>query len=354
MEQENVIQMEPKKEVPSIRLTPEQIEEIHADEYSLTLFYALRIAPQSLEQIKRQFPEPEAKKAQAVLDRYISSGLIHKNAEGKYYSNYPDNYINYSDYLYDASLETKKDQKVFDLMKEHTGKIDYWRERAYFSIDAFFSREQTNELLEMFKEIRKKAKQFSSDNKGTSVKDLKFRRLKFYDMIFSCLAVLTCTFMFSKTSWADSINARTPLSQLISCSRAVDQMPRVMMVGGNDPTGVSLRAETTAECLFDAVDYRNDGGGHDLGGGDTTGNSSSKQPSGGGGHDPGTTSVGGPIKALRVGFELKAGNSCDWSKYEDLLSYSAVDVCQAISQIPMESECRAELNSSCERIGTRK
>ena len=54
---------------------------LHSDEYSLTLFYATRIEALSLEQIKRKFPEPEAKKAQAVLDRYISTGLIHKTSE---------------------------------------------------------------------------------------------------------------------------------------------------------------------------------------------------------------------------------------------------------------------------------
>jgi hypothetical protein len=31
-------------EVPSIRLSPEQIEEIHVDEYTLTLFYATRFS----------------------------------------------------------------------------------------------------------------------------------------------------------------------------------------------------------------------------------------------------------------------------------------------------------------------
>jgi hypothetical protein len=116
--------------VPSIKLSPEQIEEIHTDEYSLMLFYATRIEPLTIEQIKRKFPEPEAKKAQSVLDRYMSCGLIQRDAEGKYFSNYPvDAYLNYSDYRYDGTLETKKDQKIFEVMKENASSKSYWRDR---------------------------------------------------------------------------------------------------------------------------------------------------------------------------------------------------------------------------------
>ena len=86
------------KEVPTVRLLPEQIEEIHADEYSLKLFYATRIEPQTLAQIKRDFPEPEAKKAQSILDRFVRVGLVHVTVDGKYYSNYTENYINYASY----------------------------------------------------------------------------------------------------------------------------------------------------------------------------------------------------------------------------------------------------------------
>ena len=71
------------KDVPSVRLTPEQIEEIHADEYSLLLFYATRMQPMSLSEIKIRFVEKETKKAESVLDRFIKAGLVYKDEEEK-------------------------------------------------------------------------------------------------------------------------------------------------------------------------------------------------------------------------------------------------------------------------------
>ncbi len=115
----------PTTENTDIRLSPEQIEEIHTDEYSLLLFYATRVQPLSVAEIKKQFPEPEPKKVISVMERFVKAGLIHMTPEGKYYSNFPDNYINYSDYRYDSDLEAKKDSKVFRLMKEFTGNREY-------------------------------------------------------------------------------------------------------------------------------------------------------------------------------------------------------------------------------------
>jgi hypothetical protein len=69
----------------------------------------------TLNEIKRQFAEPEPKKAQSILDRFIKVGLIHITPEGAYYSNFPDNYINYSHYRYDGDLEARKDSKVLRL-----------------------------------------------------------------------------------------------------------------------------------------------------------------------------------------------------------------------------------------------
>ena len=151
-------------EVPSIRLSPEQIEEIHVDEYTLTLFYATRMEALSLLEIKRQFPEPEAKKVQSIMDRFIKVGLIHITSEGKYYSNFPENYINYSNYRYDNDLEARKDAKVFQIMKEQTGKLEYWKNRTYFSMDNFYSDEQSEELQALFKTIKLKAKEFANQN----------------------------------------------------------------------------------------------------------------------------------------------------------------------------------------------
>ena len=181
------------KDVPSVRLSPEQIEEIHADEYSLVLFYATRMQPMSIGEIKRQFVETEPKKAESVMERFLKVGLIHKTDDGKFYSNFPNNYINYSDYRYDGDLEARKDSKVFQIMKEQTGKKEFWKDKTYFSIDAFFTDEQSSELIEMLKEVKLKAKQFANQNDKLTSKGMKFRRFKFYDM-FWAIALFVITF----------------------------------------------------------------------------------------------------------------------------------------------------------------
>lgn len=240
-----------------VYLLPEQIEEIHVDEYSLMLFYATRIEPLSLAEIKLKYPEPEAKKAQKVIDRFLKARLIHVASDGKYYSNYPENYINYSKYRYDSDLEARKDAKVFQTMKEQMGKQEFWKDKAYFSIDAFFSEEQSNELLAMFREIKKKAKQFSNENmKKKSVGGLKFRRIKFYDMFFSVFLAVLFTVFWSSKGFAG---------------------------GGNDPGAARPMVESVSYFQSDAriFDMDDDGGGHDPGGNNRWANLR------GGGHDPG-------------------------------------------------------------------
>jgi len=244
----------PSKDVETITLEPEQIEEIHADEYSLTLFYATRTQPMSLLEIKRQFAEPESKKAQSVMDRFLKAGLIHITREGKYYSNFPEGYINYANYRYDSDLEARKDSKVFQIMKEQTGKRDYWKDKTYFSIDAFFSDEQTKEMLELFKEIKLKAKQYANENsQNNNLKGLKFRRMKFYDMTLTIVFAVLLFFGGSSQSYAGG--------------------------GGNDPTGMMRLAmaydSDTMKCLAANDEYQG-GGGHDPDAG----------PRGGGGYDP--------------------------------------------------------------------
>lgn len=361
MEPKRVIPIEVRKdEIPSIRLKPEQIEEIHADEYSLTLFYATRIEPLSLEQIKRRFPEPEAKKAQAVLERYIRADLIHKTPEGKYYSNYPDHYINYSDYRYDALLESKKDQRIFDLMKEHTGKKIYWEKRSYFSIDAFFSEEQTKEIQDMFGEIRRKAKQFSSDNKGKAVDKLKFRRMKFYDMFFSIMLVTGMLFGLGQKASAGA-NPFVSLSRLIECNRQANEPVLMLTGGGNDPRA---RAIDQDDCLFQDVDYKTDvmpDDGHEPITIGPEGLDNTKKPAGGG-HEPtkcGPRTTGGghepqgcepPIVIEEMSYQ---SDECDWSRYANLLSYSAVEVCKRIAEIRLEPACMAEIRESCGKLGSK-
>jgi hypothetical protein len=265
-------------EVESIRLSPDQIEEIHTDEYSLTLFYATRMEPLSILEMKRQFPEPEPKKVQSVMDRYLKVGLVHVNPEGKYYSNFPENYINYSHYKYDSDLEARKDAKVFQVMKEQTGKFDFWKDKSYFSIDAFFSEEQSQELQSLFKEIRVKAKEFANQNaKSKSIRGLKFRRLKFFDMSFLFLFAVLFGMLGVENSFA---GGNDPVGR----ASAKDQFGDfyVKAGGGNDPTAPLQINGDSAETNLDPGTIG--GGGHDP---------CCKRDIiiGGGGHDPGN----GPI-----------------------------------------------------------
>lgn len=297
-------------EVPSVRLAPEQIEEIHTDEYSLTLFYATRIEPMSAAEIKREFPEPEPKKAQAVMDRFVKVGLVHITKEGKYYSNYPENYINYSHYRYDNDLEARKDSKVFRLMKEFTGNREYWKDKTYFSMDAFYSQEQTTELLEMFKQIKLKAKQYANDNaKKKSTKGMRFRRMKFYDMNFAVVLAffVSCLGMFSGTS-AQAAGAGGNDPHGVAAMIQLDPRGHLgllqfaRLAGGNDPTARAAFVSQVQMASFvadaDSQPGNPGGGGHDptdpkAGTPDCNGGHDPNPPKlidpsecGGGGHDP--------------------------------------------------------------------
>lgn len=277
------------EDLPSIRLSPEQIEEIHADEYSLKLFYSTRVQALTLGEVKRKFPEPSPKKAHSVLSRYVECGLVHITNEGKYYSNYPHNYINYSDYKYDADLEAKKDAKVFELMKEFTGLPDYWATKSYFSIDSFFSPEQTQELKAMFTEIKYKAKQFSNENaqKG-KVDGLNFRRLKFYDMILSVIFAIIVIAIPAKQAFAGNDPGQPGVMTNIypiQLNEFVDRFLASDVVaagGGNDPGIIRNMSAMAFSPFLMKANFEVDtaGGGHDPG-------YDSDTDRAGGGHDPG-------------------------------------------------------------------
>lgn len=256
-------------EVPSIRLTPEQIEEIHADEYSLTLFYATRVQPMTLNELKREFPETEPKKAQSVMERFLKVGLIQVSAEGAYYSNYPENYINYSHYRYDGDLEARKDSKVFQLMKEFTGKSEYWKDKTYFSMDAFYTKEQSDELLEMFKAIKLKSKEFANENaQKKNIRGLKFRRMKFYDMTFAFLFAALLTLGVSSRSYAGGNDPRIRMFKA-SHVAGLDFLYRSHLSGGgNDPTGMMMKLDLSSTQYAALIEQpktssSDGGGGHD-------------------------------------------------------------------------------------------
>ena len=305
------------KEVPSIRLSPEQIEEIHSDEYSLMVFYAVRIEPLSLQEIKRQLPEPEAKKAQSVIDRFLKAGLIHVTQDNKYYSNFPENYINYSAYKYDALLEQQKDEAVFKLMKQQTGNQQFWKDKSYFSIDAFFSPEQTAELQELFDQIRNKSKEFSNMNAKTkSIKGLKFRHIKLYDVTLSLLIMLFCTFGFASHSFAS---------------------------GGNDPkrsAQMSVGELAVPNCVPGNPDPRCDtGGGHDP---------KTKGPIIGGGHDPKGPRQEGPI--IGGGHDPKGTNNstCQIQIDGKLVLVESPSVCKLKKLIERTGQCDQQSIESCD------
>lgn len=290
------------KEVPSICLEPDQIEEIHADEYSLTIFYATRVQPLTIADIKKQFPEPESKKAQSVLDRFIKSGLIHITPEGKYYSNFPQDYINYSNYRYDKDIEARKDAKVFSLMKENSGKTEYWNDKSFFSIDAFYTKEQTQELQKMLYEVKIKAKEYANENsKKKSILGLIFRRFKFYDMTFSFILLAFLSMGLSPSAQAggnDPTLVKATYYQDIIDEKSIDVFFR--SGGGNDPTAVMLR-QSPREYIYkssfggvndyESLDVRKkidkDDSSVGSGGGHDPMCPTCPNPTGGGGYDPG-------------------------------------------------------------------
>lgn len=219
----------------------------------------------------------------------MECGLVHITKDGKYYSNYPENYINYSHYKYDADLEAKKDAKIFQLMKDNTDKKEYWQEHTYFSIDSFFSPEQTKELIDMFRAIKFKAKQFSHQNseKG-KVDGLSFRRLKFYDMILSLLVV----FVIGLTGFSNKAMAGNDpggsIMRPFNIAPLMAQDIEDMLIwhrgiyaagGGNDPDVAKLLAFSNALIVKASVAI---GGGHDPGG-----TATEDEVRSGGGHDPG-------------------------------------------------------------------
>lgn len=303
-------------EVPSIRLSPEQIEEIHVDEYTLTLFYATRVQPMTLNDIKKQFAEPEPKKAQSVLDRFIKVGLIHITPEGAYYSNFPDNYINYSHYRYDGDLEARKDAKVFEIMKEFTGKTEFWKDKTYFSMDAFYSKEQSDELLEMFKAIKLKAKEFANENaQKKSIDRLKFRRMKFYDMTFAILMALMVMLGVSTKSYAggnDPVIAMFKVNPVV----ALNFLNTARFAGGgNDPTAMmNIPNPIGLYALTSNVPPGNvGGGGHDPNGG--------RDPVGGGGHDPTNPPTVGAACFFEYDGQYLAINSKRTCKLKNLIDF---------------------------------
>lgn len=338
-------------EVPSIRLAPEQIEEIHADEYSLSLFYATRIEPMSVADIKREFPEPEPKKAQSVMDRFVKVGLVHITKEGRYYSNYPDNYINYSHYRYDNDLEARKDSKVFRLMKEFTGNKEYWKDKTYFSMDAFYTQEQTSELLEMFRQIKLKAKDYANENaKKKSTKGMKFRRMKFYDMNFAILLAffISCLgLMAPKSALAGGNDPHIRAAMLFDRNGTLDFIARAG--GGNDPTGaVAMKgvvhlASTIGEFGASAEGQPGNPGG---GGHDPT-DPKKLRPDCNGGHDPDPRRSTDPNECGGGGHDPTKNPSCVLEIEGERIPVMSPSICRLKQLLDFSVRCGISLHPAC-------
>jgi hypothetical protein len=340
------------EEVPSIRLSPEQIEEIHADEYSLTLFYATRVEPLTLSDIKRQFPEPEPKKAQSVLDRYLKVGLIHIDADGRYYSNFPENYINYSDYRYDCDLEAKKDGKVFTIMKAFTGNKQYWKDKSYFSMDAFYTEEQTAEIQEMFRQIKLKSKEFANANaQRRSVKGLIFRRLKFYDMILSALAFIFLLAGSPESAFAGGNDPTIVMRAAIYQDWIESEYYSTLSGGGNDPTlwtavevdgGRSSKTTSwTAGSILQNANFEagNEDRWFDGGGGHDPTCNGIDVPFGGGGHDPSKSENG-----------IAPSSCCIITRTGVRMNIRSSRLCRAQELLLELVQCTETLNEDCSSI----
>ncbi|MFN8790832.1 MAG: hypothetical protein ACK5Y2_05180, partial [Bdellovibrionales bacterium] len=231
------------------------------------------------------------------------------------YSNFPDNYINYSHYRYDGDLEARKDSKVFELMKEFTGKSEYWKDKTYFSMDAFYTKEQSQELLEMFKAVRTKAKEFANENaKKKSIDGLKFRRMKFYDMTFAILLVFMVTLGISNKSHA---GGNDPVLALFKTNpvAAVNFLNVARFAGGgNDPTAMmfTINPELYAATIASAPGNPG-GGGHDP--------NKTRDPVGGGGHDPSDPPTAGVACVLEYEGQYLALNSKRTCKLKKLMDF---------------------------------
>jgi hypothetical protein len=213
-------------------------------------------------------------------------------------------------------------------MKEFTGKSEFWQDKTYFSMDAFYSKEQSDELLEMFKAIRVKAKEFANENANKkSIDGLKFRRMKFYDMTFAILLAFMLSLGISTKSYA---GGNDPVGVLFKTNpiAAWNFMNVARFAGGgNDPTAMmsisnpSLMMALAADVPPGTVG----GGGHDPNGG--------RDPVGGGGHDPANPPT--------------AGVECFFEYEGQYLAISSKRTCKLKILIDYMNSCGNSNHQSC-------
>lgn len=101
------------RDIPCVRLNADQVVEITADDYSLKIFNLTRIKPVSVSEIISIEPEPESGDAGETIQRFLRVGLLQEVSDGRFYSKFPENYVNFTDHPYDEEFESDKDIRSF-------------------------------------------------------------------------------------------------------------------------------------------------------------------------------------------------------------------------------------------------
>ena len=172
--------------------------EINYSHYTLKVFHATRIQKLSLRAVLENFGEPVEGAALTTLQRFVDVGLIYRDEEGGYFSNYPNHYVNFSNYRFDKELEAQKDAEVFERVKSHAGDREYWKGQTYFSQDGYMSKEHRDIINSKLVEVKELAKKFCEEDKmKKSIIGLVFCRLKFFNMKW---AIVLMAMMFSMIS----------------------------------------------------------------------------------------------------------------------------------------------------------
>ena len=184
---------------------------------------------------------------------------MEQDSQSRYVTRYPNKYVNYGEYRYDALLETRKDRAIFDKMKDHFGDKEFWGENSYFSIDYFFTDEQTQELKKLFDQIKEKARAFAVENKGKDPGDMKFRQIKYYNMTLSIILIA---------------------SLMLFVASMMGPTAFAFGGGGNDPTAMRMS--------YSPQPYADQGGFLRVSESESLSDSNKIQPLGGGGIDPTT------------------------------------------------------------------
>lgn len=239
------------RDIPCVRFTEAQTEEIMACDYSLMLFHATRVQALSVNDILERFKEPEIGVTELILSKFFELGILVKQGD-KYYTAHPGNFPNFTNHTYDIDLETEKDAKVFALLKEHAGDREYWKTQNYFSTDGFFTDEQAQHIRKLLLDIKFYIKNTLKLNAESGTLEGKtFRRHKFYDLVIGL-----CAFLLIFTGGLKAQASNDPGSQIALSQKqfreALQNADRIIKrnreFSSNDPGGAIQRSS------FESID----------------------------------------------------------------------------------------------------